>query len=309
MELSERAEELVQQVMGPLLLGRTVRPVRPIGAEIGLQLARVQHTADAELQAEMDHVRARRTRRLAPVDALGQPDGAEWALAAALNDLLQVTNEELSSFATRSRHATLLESTQRLCERIPPPANLSQALSRHALLGRVLDLTRTDTRVSWWTGSALFRGQAPPERLLQWPNLRRVHVDRQAVPLAEMADWAPVEPAAYQRALATLLSASPLTDLATAGRDKPPLAWSHHTLAVVASPAGQNLALRAFAHQEPSTTAWARTAEATGQRAVQRLSEAAAALPPGSSARFAAEGYAARLQEAVAAWTQSESAA
>ncbi|MBW2529628.1 MAG: hypothetical protein JRI23_35955, partial [Deltaproteobacteria bacterium] len=250
----ERAQELAAQVIGPLLLGQTVQPVRPLGAELALQLGSSPRLADDELRVAIDQVRLRRARQLVPIDALGDLDGVDWALVAALNDLLQVTNEELSSFATRSRHTALLDSAVDLCRRIPVPTTLYQALTRHLLLGRVLELSRTDTRVSWWTGSATFRGQPAPERLLRWPSLRRVQVERTSVSFAAMADWAPVDQAAYQRALSMLLAASPLTDLATIGRDDPPFSWTGHTLAVVATPAGRNLALRAFARREPSVS-------------------------------------------------------
>jgi hypothetical protein len=263
--------------------------------------------ANDELRVEIDHRRLRRARRLIPIDGLGDLDGADWALGAALNDLLQVTNEELSSFATRSRHTALLDTTNQLCERIPPPANLYQAVTRHAVYGRLLELGRTDTRVSWWTGSAIFRGQTPPERLLRWPSLRRVSIDRTTIPLADMADWAPVDPAAYHQTLARLLSASPLTDLATAARAKPPFGWTSHTLAVVATPSGRNLALRSFAHQEPSLAVWSRSSAAIGQRAIQQLAAAAAALPAASHAASVANGYVTCLQEAVAAWSSTES--
>lgn len=306
MELSERAEELAEHIIGPLVLGRPVCPVRPIGPDLALQLGSVQRMANDELRLEIDHLRLRRARRLVPIDVLGDLDGADWALGAALNDLLQVTNEELSSFATRSRHTALLDTTNQLCERIPPPANLYQAVARHAVFGRLLELGRTDTRVSWWTGSAIFRGQTAPERLLRWPSLRRVSIDRTTVPLAEMADWAPVEPAAYQQTLARLLSASPLTDLATAARAKPPFAWTHHTLALVATPNGRNLALRGFAHQEPSLAVWSRSSATIGQRAIQQLAAAAAALPPTSHAASVANGYVTCLQEAVTAWSNAD---
>ncbi|MBW2523599.1 MAG: hypothetical protein JRI23_05465, partial [Deltaproteobacteria bacterium] len=58
-----------------------------------------------------------------------------------------------------------------------------------------------------------------------------------------------------------------------------------------------------------SVSVWARAAPALGQRAVQQSAAAAAALPPGTPARVAADGYVAALQEAVAWWASDESAA
>ncbi len=51
----------------------------------------------------------------------------------------------------------------------------------------------------------------------------------------------------FEAALARFLRATPLTDLATAGRRTPPFAWTPETLALVRAPVARALALRAIA--------------------------------------------------------------
>jgi hypothetical protein len=45
--------------------------------------------------------------------------------------------------------------------KIPPPSSVLDALSRHSLLSRIFEITRTDTVVSWWVGSGTFLGTDP----------------------------------------------------------------------------------------------------------------------------------------------------
>jgi hypothetical protein len=233
---------------------------------------------------------------------------AEWTMAAALNDLLQVTNEELSSFATRGRHAALLGATRRLCESIAPPADLDEALCRHATFGSVLGLSRTDSRVSWWTGSAVFRGREPPTRLQRWPTLRRVTVEKESIPLCSMGDWAPIDLAEYVGTIGALLRCSPLTDLATAGRPTPAFQWSSGTVGLVASHAGCNLALRAFNAVEPSAAVWRRQVAALSAAALAAMEQAAAALPAGSPGHNIALGFTQVFREATAVWNAEAAA-
>ncbi len=179
-------------------------------------------------------------------------DAGDWAMLAALNDLLQLTNHHLGGPLTRGRYARVLANLHWLCEHIPAPRDVLGALSRHATFARALEVARTDSTVSWWTGSARFRGEAPPARLLAWREIRRVQVDARRVPLADMpAGVTAVSPADFADILALWLTRSPLTDLATATRKSPAFAWSASTLALIATGPGRLLALRALA-EEPA---------------------------------------------------------
>lgn len=248
--LAERFDELTNRVLAPLVLGGQLVPARPFGVEIALQVGAGRSITDADLRSRLDVARVRVARLIAPVDTLPELSSYDWALVAALNDLLQITNHELSSAVTRGRHRRLLASVAALCERVPPPRTLGSALSRHATFARVLECVRTDTAVSWWTGRASFRGQAPSARLLAWPRVRNVQVDARRVVLTDMVEGIPtVRPDEFSRALSLWLSRTPLTDLGTLARRSPAFAWSAPTLSLVATPPGRALAYRLLQRQ------------------------------------------------------------
>ena len=247
--LAQRAAELAQCVLGPLVLGGTVEPVRPLGAKLALAIGD-RAIDDSDLRSRIDVARVRRARLTAPVDTLPDIDGPQWAMVAALNDLVQVTNHELANGLTRGRHVRLLGSVRDLCERIPAPRDLSSALSRHATFASVLEVTRTDTLVRWWTGRATFRGQPPATRLLRWKELRRVSVERRPVPLGEMCEGlSVVRVDEFSEVLGLWLTRSPLTDLATATRKAPLFGWSASTLSLLATTSGRTLAWRVLSRQ------------------------------------------------------------
>ncbi|UQA58217.1 hypothetical protein [Polyangium aurulentum] len=246
-EADERFEELASGLLAPLVLGGKITLSRPFG-RLGLTLGEGRQISDVDLDSRVEVARVRRARLIAPVDTLPDLEASDWAIAAALNDLLQATNHELGGMLTMSRYPKLLRSVHEVCELIPRPRDVGSALARHATFGRVMELGRTDTSVSWWTGSAKFRGQPPPTRLLRWRELRRVQVDTHRVPLVEMGEGMPPNVAdGFLRALGAWLGCTPLTDLATSTRSSPPFAWSPGTIALIATRPGRTLAFRVLA--------------------------------------------------------------
>jgi len=298
-DLGERAECLAANLIAPLVLGGPVKLQRPFGAKLALELGVGRTIVDNDLRTRIDSARLREARSVVAVDVVPPLGIAEWAIAAALNDLLQVTNHELSSFATRGRHAELLEATVALCRAIPPCANLEEAVARHATFCRALQIRRTDTEVKWWTGSDSFRGQDVPSRLLAWPGLRKVNVSKTAVSLPQMAAGVPVTPEAFDLALSAWCSLSPLSDLASAARTAPKFAWTTHTLSIVASQAGRNLALRAFDHVTQLDDPPVHTA-------VNAINTSTGQLPAGSPTQALAIGFTKQLAEMDAYWDQAE---
>lgn len=287
--LALRCDELSHNVLAPLVLGGPVHPLRPFGGPLGLRCGIDRRLADADLQNRLDVARVRQARLLSPVDALSPLDEADWALLAALNDILQITNHNLAGALTRGRYARLLANLRWMCARIPAPRDIAGALARHATFARALSIVRTDATVSWWTGSARFRGEPPPARLLTWREIRRVHVDERKIPLADMsAGVAGVAPDDYADILALWLGRSPLTDIATATRPSPAFAWSASTLSLVAAPPGRTLALRALSRLPHDA-------------ALRALERAAEQVPPAlEEARQLAEGMTAAAKEAFA---------
>ncbi len=181
-------------------------------------------------------------------------------------------------------------------ERVPLPATLGESVARHTWFSRLFTLARVDSKVSWWTGSALFRGRPPPHRLTAWPELRQVHVEQTSHPLTDLPDaGAAMPPFAFASAMRSLLRATPLTDLANASRastpNQPGFVWSTGALGLVASPAGRTLALRALAAQPRDLVD-----DALGRATLQLLQARA-----GAAAHVAAD----LLRERALAWAES----
>lgn len=296
-DFGQRAEDLAVHVIGPMILGGPMRLLRPFGAKLALAIGAGRRVVDNELRACIDTARLRVARSVVATDVMHELSAIEWALGCALNDLLQITNHELSSFATRGRHGELCDAVHALCAQIPPCRTLDEALGRHATFSRALEIGRTDTQLKWWTGSDSFRGQAPPARLMAWPGLRNVQERRSTVALADMAPGSAIAVDAYHDVLAHWLSCSPLSDIATADREAPAFRWSTHTVSLVATVAGSNLALRALSH---ATNDDARAAEA----AVVAMQRSAEALPD-SAGKNIARQFAAWLDEAKSHWAET----
>lgn len=242
--MNERFEQLAKGIVIPLVLGGKMTLSRPFGSS-ALTVGQNERILDPDARTNLDVARVRQARRLAPIDTLPELTQTDWAIAAVLNDVLQVTNHNLGGVFTMSRYAELIRAIVSVSSRIDRPRDIGEVLSRHATFARVMDLFRTDTTVTWWTGSARFRGEEPPDRLLAWRNLRRVHVDSERVTLSQMAnDLSAVTD--FHFALSAWLDLSPLTDFATMTREAPVFAWSASTIALIAVPAGRTLAYRAM---------------------------------------------------------------
>jgi hypothetical protein len=220
--------------------------------------------------------RLRQARKLAPIDELGPASGAEWMLAAALHDILQCANPNLDRALRRRAAARICDNAEATIERTMAPVNLLEALSRHTWLARVLDIKRTDTRVSWWTGSRSFFGVEPPQRLIAWPGLRRVRVVRSSQPLVSLAPLA-IDRDRLVQGVRKLLERTPLTDIATCTRAAPAFALHDTILALIATPSGRTLALRALDHL-PNQEVDAALGRATRDALARSRSTAQAAL-------------------------------
>jgi hypothetical protein len=241
----ELVASVAERVLAPLIAGGPLLPVPPIGE--ARAIAALEHAAFAG--GALNEVRARRlrvARRLTPLDALGDPTPGEWLLLFALNDMLQSTNQTLLGPFGSERPRLLLEMVLSLIARAGAPATVGDALSRHATFSRLLSIVRVDTHVSWWVGSRTFRGMHPPSRLLSWRKVRRVHESEQSVALADMTPATDSAEPLFAEAVRALLAASPLSDLACAGRAAPAFRWTGASLALVTTPGGRTLALRAL---------------------------------------------------------------
>ncbi len=269
-------DELAEQVLLPLIEGGELRPLPPIGARRAIELSEHALVAGGEAGHELERSRLTAARRLCAVDRVADPTPGEWLLAFALNDLLQVTNPDLGGLFGGARPERLLKMVGQVIRKAGAPRTVGDALGRHAAFSRVAELSRVDTHVSWWVGSADFHGAEPPGRLLAWPTVRRVHESKESVALGDMApadaDWAED----WLKLLGHWLAASPLTDLATLDRKKPPFVWRGATMGLLASDPGLTLAYRVVDWQENKAHA-ASVARRAGQE-LERIEDRAVAL-------------------------------
>ncbi len=242
-------ERLFSTFLGPLVVGGMMLPGKPFGGKNALVIGDHRApTVDADLLSRTNLARVRVARKLAPIDTLDPaPTGHEWALAAVLHDLVQATHPGFDAVFRRSAPKRILDVVERTLERIPPPVNVGDALSRHTWFSRMFELARTDIDVKWWTGGGRFLGTDPPKRLTAWPDFRRVTQTRTPRPLMELpTSGGAVDPQRFAWASEAFLRKTPLTDLATLDRTAPLFAWSHENLALASTQAGRTLIGRAL---------------------------------------------------------------
>ncbi len=241
------ADRLFRDMLAPLVLGGELRPGRPIGGKNALALGPFSDVLDKELLSQVNLARVRVARRLLPVDRLEAPTPAEWALGAMLHDIVQCAHPELTGMFRGRAPSRLLQIVELTAERVDAPRDVGDALSRHTWFSRALEITRTDSTVSFWVGKRTFLGTEPPARLLAWPELRRVHVDRTPRSLVELPTaGGHVLLPEFEAGMSAWIRKTPLTDLATCARALPKFQWSKETLELIATRGGRTLALRAL---------------------------------------------------------------
>lgn len=120
-DLHVAARDLFAAVMAPLVLGGDVRPGHAIGGKLALALTQALglEAAAADLFDHVQDARVRRARRLAPIDHLPPPAGAEWAMSAALHDVLQAANPTFEGTLRRSMARRILDVAIATLDRIP----------------------------------------------------------------------------------------------------------------------------------------------------------------------------------------------
>jgi len=247
-DLGGISNRLYEGFMAPLVIGGEMLPGRPIGGRAALALGHERVLANPELGSHVELARTRAARKLVAVDRIEPATVAEWALGAALHDIVQATHPSLRGAFRRSTPSRILALAEATLACIPGPATIGEALARHTWFARIFDIERTDTVVRWWVGSQTFLGTSPPHRLTAWPELRRVNIERTGRPLMDLPTTAgALDQTAFAAALSAFLAKTPLTDLATAHRATPAFAWTAETLGLVGTHTGRTLAMRAMA--------------------------------------------------------------
>ena len=266
---AETTAEIFRRVLVPAVTGEALVIEKPFGRkaafaaaevvggmEIGKDVVAIDQFLGATQLQQGEEALLRKLRRLANADIstiTPRIDGGVVALAALLHDLVAAFHPDLPGMFRRDAPAKLLMATAGAITEVPAPSTVRAALLRHAWLGDLPRFSLVRTEVKWWVGGASFVGRTPPPRLLAWPNVRRVRRDNRNVELLRLPDLFPERPDVavltemHTRAMSAFLSASPLTDLALAGRLSPPFSWTTAAAQLVANPAGARLARRAIA--------------------------------------------------------------
>ena len=255
---SEGGQLLIDDVLVPLVLGGTVVPLPHVDSEQAPDVVRAaMQLFTPATAARVDLQRVRVARRLAPVDTAPAIDGNIWGMLLAFSNMLRSSDPENDGLFSPGRSVSIADSAERILENVSPPTSALDALGRHTVFSQVLSVRRLELKVSWWCGSEKFVGREAPERLLAWPDLRHVHVQREHPPLLETIEAPESDPksTSFLRALRRLLHLCPLTDLSTITRNAPVFTCSQSTLQLLADPHGRVLALRTLRQVNPGQAA------------------------------------------------------
>jgi hypothetical protein len=151
-------------------------------------------------------------------------DGDELMLAAALHNVLFLVHPRAEAWTVSQRARRRLIDLSLHMAAQPLSRNRRRVLARHALFHNLFDISRTDVKVSWWTGSKRFLGQRPPPRLTAWRGVRRVREESSVAGYDELLASAEAAPV-----MATLLRRTPLTQLLGNHTSAPALHWEDAT--------------------------------------------------------------------------------
>jgi hypothetical protein len=241
-------ERLFETFLAPLVVGGVMCPGKLFGGKNALAFGDGRTPSDVGLLSRTELTRVRIARKVAPVDTFEPgPSASEWALAAVLHDLVQSTHPGFDAVFRRSAPKRILDVAEKTLDRIRPPANVGEALSRHTWFSRMFELARTDIDLRWWTGSERFLGTDPPKRLTAWPELRRVTETRTPHALMDLPmNGSAVDVQRFSGIAEQFLTKTPLTDLATVNRSAPTFAWTHENLSFSATHAGRTIVLRSL---------------------------------------------------------------
>ncbi len=151
-------------------------------------------------------------------------DTDELYLSVSLHNLLFLAHPgRESALVTEAAIARVIDTTNHFVTQ-PDSEDPIRVLARHGLLHNLFATTRTDTTLTWWTGSAKYFGQTPPKRLTTWKKVRRVRRKTERVHFRDLVskfDMLPI--------LAKLLHRSPLTLLLANPEDSLPFRWEDAT--------------------------------------------------------------------------------
>lgn len=215
----EAYERLCARFLLPLWTGGAVHIGRPIapGASHYFDVAT---SLEPEVDEALERSLARSCARLAPVHRPVALDRSGWALVIAAHDLLAVTDPALDRWVSRRAVPVLLRWVDASIRAAGFPTTRSTALTRHALVSRLLSVARHDVVVRHWAGAHRFDGRTVPPRVLAWPRVRRVRTEQATRGIAEVLRKHDAEHGfGLHDRLEALVRRSPVTRLLRLGPD------------------------------------------------------------------------------------------
>jgi hypothetical protein len=214
MSAAEILKRFVTDFGAPFLLGQPI----VIGDALGVDgFQAIQHGLTVE-PTMVDAIDEQLNQAALLGDVTPGPfDEDAAAFLYAAHELYASCHPQSNAFYARS-HLFCVAAEQQLkrCRRTYDPDVL---LTRHLIVKKAFDVTRTDVHLKWWTGSASFYGEEPPARLMAWPSIRRVNIDRKTQPMWRLASVDGDEDTRVARVslMNTMLNLSPLSRLMMLG--------------------------------------------------------------------------------------------
>jgi hypothetical protein len=205
----------------PLVEGGELHVGRAIGAR---ELASLRREVDLELHEEnalLAEARARVARQLVlRAPPLGW-DETSLRLAVGIHDLLFLSHPDAGRWNVRRAALARVERFVARLLALEPPRGEDELIARHTLVAGLQRVTRTDVALETWAAVYSFRGQTAPARLTRWRWLRRVREQQRTLTWLEDETLSDAQLAI----VAELYRASPLTDLLSPARARPPFSW------------------------------------------------------------------------------------
>lgn len=198
----------------PYLTGATCTIADPLGVE-GFEAVQHGLHVDVPLSETLDAQLAQAALFTELAPAPFDEDAA--CILYAVHELFAACHPQAASFYSRAH--LFCEAAEERVRALPRTYDPGRVLTRHLVLERAFQATRTDVHLKWWTGRASFYGSEPPRRLTAWSGLRRVQQDRRTTPMWRIAlvDGDEETRVARTSLITALLDYSPLTRLLLLG--------------------------------------------------------------------------------------------
>ncbi|HTE51233.1 MAG TPA: hypothetical protein VK698_10225 [Kofleriaceae bacterium] len=237
--------ELLERFVLPLVSGGELVVGRPIAIDaLGDLEAQIPHVTPQLVAVDEARTEVIAELVVRPPALVFEAD--ELCLAACVHNLLFLVHPRADSWAvSTSARMRVLDTAQEMAAR-PLSQSRSRVLARHGLLHNLFRLTRMDTKISWWTGSATYLGQRPPGRLRTWRSVRRVREEQSVASYEDLLGTVEVAPV-----VTALLRRAPLTQLLAMTRDGPPLYWEDAVFLLRDAELARAVAYRSLRGSEP----------------------------------------------------------